>query len=258
MILAAQLSDTHFDGKPRNTERVERVMAFLADLPRRPDVILVTGDITDSGRPEQYADARLALTADLPVCFLPGNHDDRAAFRTVLLGEPAATAPVNSVHRVGTLTLILLDSSVPGEPGGRLTDDTYAWLDDTLARTPADHSVLIALHHPPSLLHSPIVDGIALAEPERLAGIVAGDDRILAVLTGHAHSPAVTLFAGKPQLTGPSTASVLGPAWELAAPHRVMDYAPDPALALHVIDGGALTTHFRSVAMGGLLAQTPV
>ena len=96
MILAAQLSDTHFDGKPRNIERVERVMAFLADLPRRPDVILVTGDVTDSGRPEQYAEARLALAADLPVCVLPGNHDDRGAFRSVLLGEPASTAPINS------------------------------------------------------------------------------------------------------------------------------------------------------------------
>ena len=114
MILAAELSDTHFDLSARNTERVEAVMGYLADLPRRPDVILVTRDITDSGTPEQYAQARLALRGgDIPVYLLPNNDDDRVNFRTVLLGEPASTTPVNSVHRVGPLTVIMLDSRVP-------------------------------------------------------------------------------------------------------------------------------------------------
>ncbi|MEV6062192.1 metallophosphoesterase [Nocardia asteroides] len=258
MILAAQLSDTHFDLTPRNTERVERVMAYLADLPRRPDVILVTGDITDSGKPEQYAEARLALRADIPVYLLPGNHDDRAAFRTDLLGEPASSAPINSAHRVGALTVILLDSTIPGAPSGLLAEETYAWLGETLAAAPADGPILIALHHPPKPVASPIVDVIALAEPDRLAAVVAGDPRILGVLTGHAHSPIATTFAGKPMITCPSTASVLGGAWELTLPNKVMDYAPDPAVALHVIDEtNTLTTHFRTVAMGGWLATPP-
>ncbi|WP_280234886.1 metallophosphoesterase [Nocardia cyriacigeorgica] len=259
MILVAQVSDTHFDLGPRNVERAERVMAYLADLRRRPDAILVTGDITDSGKPDQYAEARIALQADIPVYAIPGNHDDRAAFREVLLGEPPSTAPINRTHRVGPLTLALLDSSVPGEPGGRLTDDTYDWLRGVLAEAPVDAPILLALHHPPAHLFSPVVDEIALAEPERLAEIVAGDDRVLGVLTGHAHSAATTTFAGKPLLIGPSTASVLGGEWELALPDHVMDYAPDPAVALHVIDEKhRLTTHFRSVPMGGWIGIAPI
>ncbi|MFC4377310.1 metallophosphoesterase [Nocardia halotolerans] len=257
MILAAQLSDTHFDLSARNTERVEAVMGYLADLPRRPDVILVTGDITDSGRPEQYVEARAALAADLPVYLLPGNHDDRAAFRTELLGEPASTAPINSVHRVGTLTVIMLDSSIPGEPSGRLSEETYAWFRSALAGAAPEGPILVALHHPPKPLFSPVVDVIALADPGRLAAVIAGDPRIIGVLTGHAHSPIATTFAGKPLITGPSTASVLGGTWEVTPPHRVMDYAPDPAIALHVIDSHTLTTHFRTVPMGGWLAEPP-
>ncbi|MFD4433402.1 metallophosphoesterase [Nocardia sp. NPDC058497] len=258
MILAAQLSDTHFDLTPRNIERVERVMAYLADLPRRPDVILVTGDITDSGKPEQYAEARLALQADIPVYLLPGNHDDRAAFRTDLLGEPASTAPINSVHRVGPLTVIMLDSSIPGEPSGLLSEETYDWLRATLAAAPPEGPILLALHHPPKPVASPVVDVIALADPSRLAAVVAGDPRILGIITGHAHSPIATIFAGKPMICCPSTASVLGGAWEVTLPHKVMDYAPDPAIALHVIDEThTLTTHFRTVAMGGWLATPP-
>ncbi|MFI5715450.1 metallophosphoesterase [Nocardia sp. NPDC051750] len=255
MILVAQVSDTHFDLGTRNTERAQRVMAYLAELRRRPDVIVVTGDITDSGKPEQYAEARMSLQADLPVLAIPGNHDERAAFREVLLSGTPSDDPVNHVHRIGDLTLILLDSSVPGQSAGRLADETYDWLREQLAATPPDAAVLLALHHPPVFLHSPIVDPIALAEPGRLAAVIAGDRRIIGTLTGHAHTAGVSTFAGRPLLMGPSTASVLGGEWELAPPERVMDYGPDPSVALHVIDDDhRLTTHFRSVPMGGWIA----
>lgn len=257
MILVAQVSDTHFNLGARNVERVERVMAFLAELRHRPDAILVTGDITDSGSPEQYEQARAALKSDIPVYSIPGNHDDRATLRSTLLGLPASTAPVNHAHRVGKLTVALLDSSIPGEPSGRLTDDTYAWLADTLAAAPADGPILLALHHPPARLYSPVVDEIALADPDRLAAVVSGDNRILGVLTGHAHSSATTTFAGKPLLIAPSTSSVLGGEWELEPPNQVMDYAPDPAIALHVVDKARLTTHFRTVPMSGRIGVQP-
>ncbi|QIS01598.1 phosphodiesterase [Nocardia brasiliensis] len=252
MILVAQVSDTHFDLSDRNAARVDRVLAYLTGLRRRPDVILVTGDVTDAGKPEQYEQARRAFDLDIPVYAIPGNHDDRANFRSVLLGEPASTEPINQTRRIGDLTVALLDSSIPGEPSGLLSEDTYAWLRDTLAAAPGDKPVLIALHHPPAHLFSPIVDEIALAAPEKLAELVAGDDRVIAVLTGHAHSSATTTFAGRPLLVAPSTASVLGGEWELDPPDHVMDYAPDPAVALHIIDEThGLTTHFRSVPMGG-------
>ncbi|MBF6211676.1 metallophosphoesterase [Nocardia puris] len=258
MILVAQVSDTHIDLGSRNTERAEVVMAYLAGLRRKPDLILITGDVTDSGKPDQYAEARTALTADVPLRFLPGNHDERAAFREVLLGEPASSGPINGAVRVGDLTIVLLDSTIPGEAGGLLGDETFAFLRETLAAAPADGPVLLAMHHPPVHLHSPIIDGITLAEPERLAEVITGDPRVIGVLTGHAHSAATTTFAGRPLLVAPSTASVLGGEWELELPGHVMDYAPDPAVALHIVDeNGALTTHFRPVPMGGFLGEQP-
>ncbi|PXX66735.1 calcineurin-like phosphoesterase family protein [Nocardia tenerifensis] len=258
MILVAQVSDTHFDLGARNADRVEQVMAFLTGLRHRPDAILVTGDITDSGKSEQYAEARLAFDVDIPVYAIPGNHDDRAAFRETLLGEPPSTAPINHAHRIGDLTVALLDSSIPGEPSGRIADESYTWLHDVLATAPADKPVLLALHHPPAHLFSPIVDDISLQEPEKFAELVADDKRIVAVLTGHAHSAATTTFAGRPLLVAPSTASVLGGVWELDLPDHVMDYAPDPAVALHMIDEKhSLTTHFRSVPLGGRVGVAP-
>ncbi|MFI6997563.1 metallophosphoesterase [Nocardia sp. NPDC050175] len=258
MILVAQVSDTHFDLGARNAERVERVMTFLAGLRRKPDAILVTGDVTNSGKAEQYAEARLAFDIDIPVYAIPGNHDDRATFRSTLLGEAASTAPINHAHRVGDLTVALLDSSIPGADSGRIGDETYTWLHGVLATAPADKPILLALHHPPAYLFSPVVDDISLEEPEKFAELVAGDKRIIAVLTGHAHSSATTTFAGRPLLVAPSTASVLGGVWELDLPDHVMDYAPDPAVALHLIDEKhSLTTHFRTVPMSGWLGALP-
>ena len=257
MILVAQVSDTHFDLGARSADRVTRVMSFLGELTPRPAVVLHTGDVTDSGKTEQYAQARTALATDLPLYLAPGNHDDRANFRLALLDEPPSDAPINQVHRIGELTVALVDSTVPGQPGGLIEDATFEWLRETLDDAPADGPILLAMHHPPARLFSPVVDEIALADPDRLAQVVAGDERIIGVLTGHAHAAAVTTFAGRPLLVGPSTASVLGGEWELRLPDRVMDYAPDPAVALHVIDNGRLTTHFRTVPMGGRIDVQP-
>ncbi|MGW0248025.1 metallophosphoesterase [Nocardia goodfellowii] len=263
MILVAQVSDTHFDLGARNAERAERVMTFLAGLRHRPHAVLVTGDVTDSGRAEQYAQAAATLRSELPVHFLPGNHDDRAAFRTGLLDEPASSTPINQVAWIAdstsasSVTVALLDSTIPGEPSGSLAPETYDWLSEVLQGAPADKPILLALHHPPAPLFSPVVDVIALADPDRLAKLVIDDDRILGVLTGHAHSAATTTFAGKPLLIAPSTASVLAGEWELEVPDHVMDYAPDPSVALHVIENHRITTHFRTVPMGGRVGVLP-
>lgn len=256
MVLLAQLSDTHFNMSARNNERAERVMAFLAELPNRPDVIIVTGDIADEGDAEEYQQARAALAADIPVVILPGNHDDRGNMRTVLFGEESSYAPINQSHRTDGVTLALLDSSIPGKPEGLLDDETYAFLTDLLAATPADDVVLIAMHHPPVPVQSTVVDPIRLTNPERLAEIVAGDDRILAVLTGHVHAGLMTSFAGKPLIVAPSVSSTIGCEWETAAPgHVPIDFAPDPSLIFHSITDGRLLSMFRPIAMGGWLSE---
>ncbi|WP_019931356.1 metallophosphoesterase [Nocardia sp. BMG111209] len=258
MILLAQLSDTHFDLHEHNAERVEAVMAYLADLPRRPDAILVTGDITDTGRPGQYEQARTALLADVEVRFMPGNHDDRAALREVLLREPPTTGPLNQVLRLPDVTVALLDSTVPGHSGGELSAETLAWLADVLRDTPAGDAVLIALHHPPLPMYSTVVDPIRLINPEPLESVVAADERIVGVISGHMHAMGTTLFGGRPLVVAPSVASLIGGVWEVARPGEVpIDYGPDPSILLHVIEDRRLTTIVRTVPMGGRIAVQP-
>ncbi|MGW5519798.1 metallophosphoesterase [Nocardia africana] len=258
MILLAQLSDTHFDLDPRNAERVAAVLGYLDRLPRRPDAILVTGDLTESGTLAQYEQARKSLTTDIPLYVLPGNHDDRANLRQTLLDGPAEDGPINQAVDIGGLTVALLDSTIPGSGGGELGERTYAWLDRLLAATPADASVLVAMHHPPVPMYSTVVDPIRLADPQRLERTVAGDARILGVLTGHMHAMGTTLFGGRPLVVAPSVASAIGGAWEVEEPGDVpIDYAPDPSVVLHAVADRRLTSIVRTVPMGGRIRVQP-
>ncbi|NKY84068.1 metallophosphoesterase [Nocardia veterana] len=258
MILLAQVSDTHFDQNPHNADRVATVLDYLDRLPHRPDAILITGDLTDSGTAAQYEQARKVLRTDIPLYVLPGNHDDRANLRRILLDVPAATGPINRAVDVGPVTVALLDSTIPGAGGGALGAATYDWLDRLLARTPADRSVLVAMHHPPVPMYSTVVDPIRLADPQRLERTIAADDRILGVLTGHMHAMGTTLFGGRPLVVAPSVASAIGGAWEVRTPGEVpIDYAPDPSVVLHAVEGRRLTSILRTVPMGGRVSVLP-
>jgi predicted phosphodiesterase len=112
MPIIAHISDPHFDGSERALARSRRTMAYLRGCD--VDVILVTGDLTDHGDVKEYEQVKTELVADVPVLLLPGNHDDRAAYRKVLLGGDG-TAPINQLHRAGGVLFALCDSTIPGK-----------------------------------------------------------------------------------------------------------------------------------------------
>jgi Icc protein len=248
MVLLAQVSDFHIDGGDASGARAERVMRYLAALPRPVDAVLVTGDVADHGAVEEYRAARRLLRAPAPVLVCPGNHDQRANFRRVLLDDPGGDGdrPVNQLHHLDGVTVILCDSTVPGQAGGYLADETIAWLDAALAATP-DRPVLVAMHHPPVTLGIPFVDGIRQEGGHRLQDVLRRHRQVVAVLCGHAHTAASTWFAGRQLLVAPGVAStVLLPAERPAG--DVLDDRLPPAVAFHLLDDGRLTTHFRVVA----------
>ncbi|HEU0025939.1 MAG TPA: metallophosphoesterase [Ktedonobacterales bacterium] len=243
MTLLAHVSDLHLDGSEHATSRARKVACYLNGLERRLDAVVITGDIAEHGLATEYEEAR-ELFGGLPHTLMcPGNHDRRPAFWSALLGQEASEAPINQSLWLDGLVIAMCDTSIPGRDDGYLTDDTLAWLSGVLAQTPADMRVLIALHHPPAILHSPFVDEIRQQGEERLAELIAGSGRVTAVLCGHAHTAAATTFAGLPVLVAPGVVSTLRLPWEGAGD---LDKQMPPAIAFHVIDdGGRITTHYR-------------
>ncbi|MEV6038023.1 metallophosphoesterase [Nonomuraea sp. NPDC052116] len=253
MIVIAHLSDIHIGATPQSVDRATSVMRYLdalpADLSADLDAVLVTGDIADHGLPEEYEEARKLLSSRHPVLVGPGNHDVREQFRRVLLGDRSGgEGPINQVLRTDRAVYAMCDSSIPGEDSGHLDDETLAWLDDVLAG--ADRPVFVAFHHPPTLLHSQVVDGIRLHRSEPLEELLGRYPDVPAVLVGHAHTGAATTFAGRPLLAAPGVVSTLKLPWEGGTTFaNCADYDLPPAIAFHVLDDtGRMTTHYRVVA----------
>jgi Icc protein len=249
MLAIAHLSDTHLNGSPHAAERVERVMGYVNGLDDGIDAIVVTGDIADHGLAAEYAEAAALLVSAQPVLLLPGNHDIRAPFREVLLGEPvsgpAADAPINRIEQVGGAAFLLCDSTVPGQIHGLLAEETVAWIADTLGDLAAGTPVFLCVHHPPMPLGMPFMDGIRLTGEQQLAELIREHPDVVAVLCGHAHSAAVSSFAGVPVLVAPGVSSTVALPWE---PGSFIDYRLPPGLAFHLLDDDRrLVTHFRVV-----------
>lgn len=252
MIVIAHLSDIHIDDGPRSVDRARAVMERLDGLSRDLDAVLVTGDIADHGRPDEYERAKEVLTSRHPVLVCPGNHDVRSEFRQHLLGEPGSDAPVNRLFRAAGFAVAMCDSSVPGKDEGYLDDATIDWLDRHLAELPGDEPVLVGFHHPPALLHEPFVDGIRQFGAERLAEVARRRPNLTAFVCGHAHTPAATTFAGRPLLVAPGVVSTLRLPWERGADQDdLVDLDDPPSLSFHVLDRDRITTHHRSIHQPG-------
>lgn len=243
MIIAAQISETHFNGSDRNYQRAARAMRYLNQLP--VDVVILSGDVADNGAAAEYAQAREVFASPHQVLAFPGNHDVRAEFRTGFLDSAASDAPINGAYEVGGVRFILCDSVIPGAPDGLLSDETLKWLSDALGAS--DAPTIVGLHHPPVPLHIPFIDELALRSADVLATIIAPHPQVLAVLCGHAHSAAATTFADKPLLVAPGISSNMFLPWEPTDADPPVDYDAPPAVAFHVIEDNRVTTHFRVV-----------
>ncbi|RFS84048.1 phosphodiesterase [Actinomadura spongiicola] len=242
MLVFAQLSDTHLNGGDHRRERAAWVMERVNAVPL--DAVLVTGDIADHGAPAEYRQAREVLRSPHPVLMCPGNHDVRGPYREVLLDEPPDDGPINQVHRVAGAVFAMCDSTVPGEDHGFLVEETIDWLDRCLSGEP-DAPTFVCFHHPPVPLGIPYVDRIRQFGEERLAAVVARHPQVVALLCGHAHTAAVTTFAGRPLLVAPGVASTLKLPGEEGG---IASHDAPPGVAFHVLnDDRRLTTHYRTV-----------
>ncbi len=215
-----QLTDTHVVTAD-HAERAGFDRNHLCDPNRRlrlavasinaesPDVsaILATGDLVADGLAAEYEMlAELLEPLQAPVLAIPGNHDDRDRLRAVFPDLPWADAEHASwsIHH-HDVTVIGLDTTIPGRPGAALDDERAEWLDRALAaadETPG--STLLAMHHPPFLSGIGWMDRSGFVGMDRFAEIVSSRavDRILC---GHLHRPITAAVGRTIAQVGPST-----------------------------------------------------
>ena len=206
-------SDLTFGFSPAHAFR-----ATLRHIARRsppPDFILTTGDLVHAGTPAEYQTARAmlglrelspapgpqAVTAeglhDMPMYFLPGNHDPRAVFFRNMFSdtvEPAAGAPplmdVEFAHK--GMRFICIDWGGDNKPVA--TPAMLSFLARSL-ENPAP--AILLMHHARAPVGIPRLDSCLPDDMPAFEAVVRGSS-LLAMFCGHFHTTYQTIVAGIP------------------------------------------------------------
>lgn len=241
-MLICQISDLHIKaeggllGKVVDTAAMFRTcIAHVGTLPQRPDAVLLTGDLVELGRPEEYALLReLLAPLDMPVHVIPGNHDDREVLRAAFADHgylPADGPFLQYVLEAYPVRIVALDTVIPRQGAGRLCAERLAWLDRTLAAAPSRPTVVM-MHHPPFRTFIGHMDDMGLIEgAAAFRDIVARHAQVERILCGHLHRPIQARVAHAPVSTCPSPAHQI--ALDLAENAREAFVMEPPGYQLH-------------------------
>ena len=128
-VLIAQITDTHVGFEPEagenefNFVRFRNVLGHLLAQPVQPDLLILSGDLTDNGSSECYRRIReLMSECPIPYEIIPGNHDSRDVMLEIFPECPTADGYAQFALELGEgddrLRLLCLDSFEPGRHGG--------------------------------------------------------------------------------------------------------------------------------------------
>lgn len=199
MAFVAQLTDLHLTADDEAQERraaLDAAVATLLDLPAAPAAVVITGDLADTGHPDEYAIVKAALEPlTMPIHVLPGNHDAPDVLATHF--DTAQDV------RAGGLRIVLCDTTIPGADSGHLDAGDLAARLETDRGTPT----IVALHHPPLHTGIPFLDDLGLRDGDRaaLAAVLEANPQVARVIGGHIHRATFETLGGCGVCTCPST-----------------------------------------------------
>ncbi len=248
-FLVAQISDTHVraDDDGAAVRQLRKALAQARDY--QADVILLTGDLVNDERADEYAVLAEAIAdPPAPLFLMPGNHDDRARIRAAFPrhGYLPRNGSLSFALEQFPVRIVAIDQIVPGATHGLLTEAEAEWLDRTLAAVP-DKPTLVALHHPPFPTHDLLFDRIGLMDADLFAAVIAKHPQVTRIICGHHHRVAVGQVAHAPVIVAPSTSWTYG-----LALHEGQPIAPrtaeQPGWMLHAWTAtGGFASHFMGL-----------
>lgn len=255
-MLIAHLSDSHvrphgelYQGVVDSNAQFAAAIAHVNALDPRPDLLLLSGDLVDHGHAEEYAMlTRLLAPLDVPVLAIPGNHDEREAFRRAFSGQSwlPAQGPIDySVGDRGPVRIVTLDVTLPGHHHGVVSEEAAAWLDRALREEPV-RPTIVMMHQPPFDTGIPYMDLYSCREGRRLSAVLARHPQVERILCGHVHRAMQLRFGGTTLCTAPSTTTAI--ALRLQPNAIPASYIEPPAMLLHHwLPGTGLVTHVAPI-----------
>jgi len=237
-MLIAQLSDVHVGGSRYRRDLLHRAIEEVNSAD--PDLVVIAGDLTDDGYPDQYPEAaeELSAIACSRIVRVPGNHDARNV-GYLRFEETFGSRDSRTQIEVGGLEVdvVAVDTSKPDIDEGEVGREHYGWIAEGF-RDEAHLRVFVCHHH---------LMPVPMTGRERNQVLDAGDVLTLLrrlgvdlVLSGHRHVPYVWPLAGM-LLVHSGTVSTL----------RTRGF-PHPAYNLVRIEEGRISVELRIPGGDGL------
>jgi len=145
MTLIAHISDLHISNTAFDEKKFLEAVSEINHM--QPDMIILTGDITENGYYTEYEQATKYLGMfETPLFAVPGNHDARnLGYQTFeeLIGEKSRKLTMDD-----NLTVMGVDSSSPDEDKGHIGTPQHMWLEHQLDECVIHENFsIVALHH---------------------------------------------------------------------------------------------------------------
>jgi 3',5'-cyclic-AMP phosphodiesterase len=248
-LLVAQLTDTHLFSDDRQTmlgcptnPSFHKVVESIRQLNPQPDVLLMTGDLTQDETVESYEYLRSLIDPlQIPAYWIPGNHDQSLADMEQVLNSEFIS-PAKQFQQ-GEWNFILLNSMMLGQVQGRLSTEELTRLEQQLQT--CEQPAIVVLHHPPLPVGAECMDKIRLENSEELFAILDRFPQVKLVVFGHIHHAFEQQRQAVHYMGTPATCVQLKPLSE----EFTLDDQPPGFRLLRLYSEGRYETEVRRVAI---------
>jgi len=198
MSVVLQISDPHF-----GTEQPPVVEALVAlARQQRPDLLVLSGDITQRARPAQFQAARYFMhRLGAPVLAIPGNHDIPLFDLWTRLRRPYARhiaafgADLEPVHTSPDLLVICVNTTRPWRhKHGEVSRVQIERVARRLAAADAAQLRVVVVHQPVAVTLAKDIPNLLRGHAAAVQGWAAAGADV--VLGGHIHMPYVMALPG--------------------------------------------------------------
>jgi 3',5'-cyclic-AMP phosphodiesterase len=246
-LLIAQLTDTHLFADAsqemlgcRTNPSFESVIAAIGKLQPQPDVLLLTGDLSQDETVASYRYLRSQIEPlQIPTYWIPGNHDQGLSDLEQVLNSPLISPEKQFLK--GEWNVILLNTMMMGKVQGRLSIAELTRLEQQLQHP---QPTIVVLHHPPLPVGAACMDRIRLENSDELFAILDRFPQVKIVLFGHIHHATEQLRGNVRYIGTPSTCVQLKPKSEVFT----IDDQPPGFRLLRLYPDGQYETEVRRVA----------
>lgn len=193
-----------------------RALAEIAALPRRPDLLVLTGDLTDTADPAEFAMLADALRGfPVPTLAIPGNHDapgNAAPGRGWRDCYEAFRAPDWPAHPASDEFAFRIERNgweFVGIDTSRYQRMSEAHRAEVRRMLAASDAPCVVLTHSPLLAVGNFVDAMSFHDRRLVEDLLAAK-RVKAVLSGHVHASRAWLYHGTVHVTATSLSYGVG------------------------------------------------